>query len=579
MAIFPIFSRRYAQIAALTVLYTDWALWMPILQGLGGIILLHRYGRPKTWHGWTWLIFLNTWLLGVAALYHVRLLEFALALAADLLLRALLVGLWSMALLGLPWILIWLWRHRRPPRPEFRFGRWWFATLVLLLTAEPLMAVIDRDVERLRFPAALSDPPEDELRIASIGDSTMFGFPYDLKFGIPQVLAWRVQQMYPQRRVVSENLAVPGQNLRQAIECLGQLKFRPHLLVVYSGHNEYFHGLEELAGTNASHFGALDAVLCRSPTFRVLNIRLRQATILKELKSCHWRSFVDTPIAGPETQEGRELRFRNQLEQLARFGRSQDIAQLWYVPAASESGYEPNRSCVRRGALPGEIDALHAMNERAADRERAADWKAAAELYRTGLRAQPDFADFHFRLGECLLHLGLPDEARRHFQEALEDDGHPVRATRPCRMAVAEVAAAFSIPTIFTGDALRPHTAFGILDRSLFHDNVHPTLRGFYNMGVAGVEVLAKSRVLEARFGPPARISAVEFADALHAMHIDRSDVARALYRCANGLRWLACMRYDAKRRIQQADEYVRLAERLEAGEIEPGEAGTEALP
>src|SRR5262249_54002328 len=148
---------------------------------------------------------------------------------------------WSIAILGLPYSILRIWRHRDRPRRKFRFGRWWFSTLVLLLTAEPLMIVIDRDVDVLRFPAMLPNPPANELRIASIGDSTMFGHPYDLEFGIPQVLAWRVRQMYPQLRVVSENLAVPGQNLRQAIDCLKHLKFRPHLLVVYSGHNEFYH--------------------------------------------------------------------------------------------------------------------------------------------------------------------------------------------------------------------------------------------------------------------------------------------------------------------------------------------------
>lgn len=559
-------------------LYSEWAVYVLVLQVLGECVLLLSCGRPTTRRGWAWLIFLNGWLLGVAALYHERMILFALMRVADLLLRVGVAALWSVALLGLPATLFWIWRHRRAPRPQFRFGRWWFSTCVLLLTSEPLMAILDRDVERLRFPSALPDPPANELRIAFIGDSTMFGHPYDAKFGIPQVLAWRVEQMHRDWRVVTANLAVPGQNLRQAIDCLATLQFKPHLLVVYCGHNEFHHEYEELAGSNATYFGALDDVLCCSPTFRVLNTRMRQNLLLRELKSGSHRGFVDRAIASPAMQERRLLRFRNQLEQLARHGQSQEIGMLWYVPAASESGFEPNRSCVRPRTSPQEIDDLYEIARRAADRKHADDWSAAAELYRTGLRAQPEFADFHFGLGECLQRLGQLDDARRHFQQALDTDGHPVRATQPYCSSVAEVGAAFSIPVVFTGAALRPHTESGILDRSLFHDNVHPTLRGFYYMGLAGADVLQQSRMLEPRFGPPKAIPAAEFVDAVKAMSIGRDDVALALRRSANGLRWLGRLRFEPARRIQQADEYERLAKLLESGEIDPGEEGIESL-
>src|SRR5262249_49536291 len=150
-----------------------------------------------------------------------------------------------------------------------------------------------------------------------------------------------------------------------------------------------------------------------------------------------------------------------------------------------------------------EIAELGELAKRAADDERKGAWGAAVQHYRSGLRAQPEFAEFHFRAGECLMHLRQFDEARDHFQRALEHDGHPVRATAEYRQAIEETGAAFSIPVVRAEDALRPHSPTGILDRSLFHDNVHPTLRGFFWMGVAGVDVLSESRCLESRFGRP----------------------------------------------------------------------------
>jgi tetratricopeptide (TPR) repeat protein len=424
----------------------------------------------------------------------------------------------------------------------------------------------------------LSDPAAGEIRIALIGSSTMFGHPYEPKFGIAEVLAWRVRQLYPQRRVVTENLAVPGISLKEEIRSLMRLSCRPHLIVLYGGHNEFFHESEELALNNESLFGALDGVLSCSPTFRVVNQQLRQSLVLNRLRSNRKTEFVELPVASPELFERRRLRFRRRLEMLAEFGRAQHIPMLWYVPVGSESGYEPNRSCVLPGTPQSEIAALLESSTVALERERAADWEGAAEQYRGALRRHPQFADFHFRLGECLLNLGRADEARQHFQQALDDDGRPVRATRPYREAFTEVGAAFSIPVVQTGEVLRPHTGCGILDRSLFHDNVHPTLRGFYYIGIAGADVVVDSGLLRAECGPPAEIPPPQFVDAVAEMKIDRTDVATALRRIANGLRWLSRFRFDATRRRKQADDFIRLAERLEAGEIEPGEEGTESL-
>jgi len=571
-------SRRFWYIDAFLSLYSEWGIWLPVLHCLGLVALLWRFGHPTRIRTWSWMILLNGWLLVVGALYRQREIEFALGLAGDLLLRLAMLGLWCFAGLGLPWVVYWVWRHRSSSRPAFGFGRWWFSAVVLLATAEPLMALLDREHVMVAFPERLLDPPAGELRLVSLGESTMVGHPYEPKFGIPQVVAWRLQQMYPQRRVVSENLAVPGINLEQAIAALQRLRYRPHLVLLYSGHNEFMHELEELGGTNESLFGAMDQVLNWSPTFRVVNLRLRQNVVMQSLKSGTTRALVEWPMCSPPMLERRRLRYRRQLEQLAEYGRSQGIAMLWFVPAGSESGYEPNRSIVARATSAAEIAGLNECSQLALERERAADWETAAELYRASLSRHPQFAEFQFRLAECLLELGRTDEARKYFQEALDNDGHPVRTIQPYRLAVAEVAAAFSIPVVFTGDVLRPSTPLGILDRSLFHDNVHPTLRGFFLMGMAGADVLRTSGLLELRFGAPADIRPGQFEDAVTGMEIDRTDVATACRRVANGLRWLARFRFDPSRRKAQADGYLRLAERLEAGEIEPGEAGAEAL-
>src|SRR5262249_26274501 len=159
-----------------------------------------------------------------------------------------------------------------------------------------------------------ADPPADEIRIVSLGGSTMHGMPYDPKFGIPNVIAWRLQQQYPQRRVISENHALDGQNLQLAIETLNRVHYRPHVLLLYSGHNEFFHDLQELTGPDSRLKGATDVILQWSPTFRLLNMQLRRHMVLQAMKSQSIRELVDQPLAPPAVLERRRLRFHRLLE-------------------------------------------------------------------------------------------------------------------------------------------------------------------------------------------------------------------------------------------------------------------------
>jgi len=406
----------------------------------------------------------------------------------------------------------------------------------------------------------------------------MNGTPYGPKFAIPRIVAWQLGQMYPERKVVSENIGVPGQSLQQAIACLPRLKYRPYLMLLYRGHNEFFHDIEEMANGNECRFAALDGLFSLSPTFRVLNLSLRTCMPQKPRRAETSNELADGHVFLPTVVNRKRQRFNNRLEQLARFGQSQGIAMLWYVAAALEAGYDPNISYVGAGTTPEEIVRLTQDWHDAVEREQAGDWAGAIDRYRAALIRQPHLAEFHFRPGECLLKVGQIDEARRQFQAAIDDDGRPSRQTNLFRKTLVDVAATFSIPVVATADALRLHTKFGILDRSLFHDYVHPTLRGHFYMGIAAVEVLRKDGTLEPRYGPAADIPEAKFTDAVRDLKIDRSDVTGGLRNEAAVLRWHARFRFDPRYRLEQAAEYLRLAERLEAGQIEPGEEGTESL-
>ena len=556
----------------------EWPIWMLVCQLLvvGGVAW--KYGLPASRRGRVVFALSNGLLLTVAGLCLFHLMEFVLTRFLELMLRAAVAGSWGLALAGVPLVLRWIRQRRRGCRRPYALAKWWFLSAVVLVTAEPLAVLIDWQRYRLTFPSLDKTPHADELHIVTLGGSTMIGHPYNPRFGIPNVFAWRLQQMYPDQTVVMHNLAKEGINLQQAVARLENLEHRPHHLLLYSGHNEFYHGMEELVRTSSSPFLRIDHWLEWSPSFRLLSQPLAERLAVRTARVETGRAFIDFPVAPPLIHQRRLSRFRRQLQQLANFCRNRGITAQWFVPAAAESVYEPTRSVVSRGTNEAEKDELRQMHQRAKALESQGRWSLAADVYRDGLALQPGFAEFHFLLGECLFRLKQYDQAREHYALARDEDGHPVRANRDYRRAIADVAAENGIRVLDAAEVLRPHTEFGILDRSMFHDNVHPTLRGFFLLGAAAADDWCRSRRLEPRFGQSADVEPARFSQATKGLGVTVDDLVLAYRRAGHDLVHLARYRFDESRRRREGARYEHWAEQLKTGEIKPGDEGTESL-
>lgn len=551
---------------------------VPLVQVAGMLVLCLRWGRPRSARDVGVFLSLNLWSLGVAVLCGLHLLEKSVALGIHALLRLSVAFLWGYSSLGLAWV-AWVMMTAKPGQRFSRTSvRLWFSTVSILLTAEPVSWWLLHVGERFSFPEELPRAAAGELRIVSLGSSTMLGHPYEPKFGIPQMLAWRVQQMHPDRKVASENLAVAGQSLRDAILSLKKLTHRPDLIVLYAGQNEFMHRMEECAEERPQAFGWCDDVLLRSPLFRAIHIAISRISIMRTFREGIQFGAIGNRVASPVVCDLRLRRFRHELTQLALFGQRQRIPMLWYVPVSSESGFEPNRSWLPVGTSQAQREEIVRRWTEISNLMQREEWPAAADLCRDGLRQQPQFAEFHFRLGECLLKQDRADEAQQHFAAALDNDGHPLRMIHDYQRVISEVADQFGIATVDGEKTLRPHTPLRILDRSVIHDNVHPTFRGFFWLGQAGADRVFQEKLLAATFGDPQPPPEVTEADAARTFEIAASDVAVACRRIANGLRWLSRLRFDSERRLKDADEFEEWARLIDANEARLGERGIESL-
>ena len=539
---------------------------LPVLQLALATLVILRYRRTRTV---TIHTSITTGFIVIMTVTMFRgTFDIAVFLIADAVVHVVLPACWLIIVAGIFAVPLMLKRRLFVPL------KFWLLMTATLLTAEPAVRFLERpQTVVLDLPEDFPNAPRDEIHIAAIGGSSTLGHPYQPKYGFPQVIAWRLQQLYPDKKVVLHNLAKGGLNLRQATHELNRLTVRPHLLLVYSGHNEFYHDLKEFNKSKPSRLPFVDPWMRWSALFRMSDNWVSRKRAMREFRRGR-RFLVDRPIALPKLYQQRLDRFRNQCEQFSAYCRRQRITTIWFVPAASESGFEPNRS----GNSDRLTSAQQADLNRIGRTARSTDTVSAVEQYREVLLRIPDFAEFHFRLAECLRKTGDLAGARHHFIEALNRDGHPIRANRDYREAIRQTARALNTPLVETVTLLRPHADDRILGKTLFHDNVHMTLKGYYLAGLAGCDVIIRSGVLAKTFGPPRNVKPLTLADAIEMSGLDREDLVRAYRQTAFGFSEMERWRYDGTTRHQQSLRFQELADALANQRIAPGENGTESL-
>nr|AUN35844.1 hypothetical protein [uncultured bacterium] len=234
----------------LETFFQEWYLCMLLAQVVSMAIVLLACGRPTTKGQWLAVVAMNLFLLSLYALHSFGELEAPSFLFLQILLWITVIGCWTFAVVGAPIVMYWVWRRSRGVRSPLPLAKWWFGCLILLLAAEPVAFVIKSSRERVNIPVLPVASSQDEFHIAAIGESSMAGWPYvtcdddkhvvEKRFSIPAVYAWRLRQIYREKKIVMHNIAVPGLSLKLAIEQLGELQHRPDLVLLYAGHNEFY---------------------------------------------------------------------------------------------------------------------------------------------------------------------------------------------------------------------------------------------------------------------------------------------------------------------------------------------------
>jgi len=273
---------------------------------------------------------------------------------------------------------------------------------------------------------------------------------------------------------------------------------------------------------------------------------------------------VDVPAFTTTESTTLLLDFRRRLEAIVSYAERVGALPVLILPPASDAGFEPNRSFLPASTPRFEREAF-AREFLAARRAEAADPEGAQATYRALLARQPGFAEAHYRLAQLLERTGSWEEAYRHYIRSRDLDGYPMRCLTAFQDAYREVAARHDCVFIDGQSYFHAIAGHGLLDDGLFHDAMHPSLRGQIALAQA---VLGGLRARGA-FGWP-KDSPEPTIDPVRC--VKHFPVGRAVWRriCLWGIMFYdSCwrIRYDSTHRLAKKKAFAIAAERIEAGE------------
>ncbi len=186
------------------------------------------------------------------------------------------------------------------------------------------------------------------------------------------------------------------------------------------------------------------------------------------------------------------------------------------------------------------------------------------ERYRTLLVNQPGFAETHYRVGKLLEQSGQYDAAYEHYIRARDLDGFPLRLPSAFQDVYRKVAARHGCILLDAQKYFHCIGRHGLLDDELFHDGMHPSLRGQIALAQAVLQALHA----RCAFGwaKDARVPTIDPAHVVAHYHLT-PPVWRRI--CLWGILFYDSsypLRYDPSHRLRMKEVFAKAANEIEAG-------------
>lgn len=418
-----------------------------------------------------------------------------------------------------------------------------------------------------------------DVRVVVVGESSASGVPYQDRLSIGAIVGWKLQDALPNRKVRVEMLARSGATLAEMHAEFAELRYRPDVVIVYAGHNE-FSARYSWSDGGSAYYDDLRALRVWETAVALPARVSAVCALMKEAADGvrigaippPWvtRRLVDVPVYTPAEYAARRDDYRARLDAIASYCARIGALAVLIVPPANDAGFEPSRSALEPSADRAERERVAAECRRLKDVE-SADPAAAERDYRALVGRHPGFAEAHYRLGRVLEQRGAWAEAYEHYVTARDRDVLPMRCPSDFQQACREVAAARGASLVDGQAIFRSESVKGLLDDTMFNDAMHPSLRGHVSLARSSLERIRAWPKLGWRADDP--VPTVDAAECARHFGLVSEEWVAVCQLCSAIWKKLAYARFDPSERLRWADRYEQAVKQIAAGKG-PGDLG-----
>lgn len=387
--------------------------------------------------------------------------------------------------------------------------------------ANPAYYAINPEVGRRYFPSRnvtpavavtdvfLKQKPAGGFRVFVLGGSTAAGYPYLYNGSFSSILKAILKAYYPGRYIEIVNLAMPAVTSYAARNIALELApYRPDLILIYAGHNEFYGGLGVASTESLGHSRGLVNLYLGLGSYKTLQLvgdgllRLRNGlnrafgeppqppsgTLMERMAQ---RRTI--PYNSPPYRRAGEI-FRGNLGDVIEYCRAQRIPVMI---ASLVSNIRDQKPFADVFAAPGTETAWREQFRAARGLYQAGKFTGALQALQrcTALDSLP--ASQYFLQGEIYEALGDTLAAYRVFYRAKDFDGLRFRAAEEINRRIYEmekIAGVTVVPVKEAFEAASPHRLPG---KSLLLEHLHPNLTGYTLMAKTFAKAILEQKILD----------------------------------------------------------------------------------
>ena len=350
------------------------------------------------------------------------------------------------------------------------------------------------------FPPALARSPAPTVmrpeklpgvyRIFLFGESAAMGDPRPA-YGVGRYLETLLRDRFPDRQFEVICVAMTAINshaiLPIARECA---RYQGDLWIIYMGNNEMAgpFGANTVLGLQAPRAATVRASLAlqRTRTGQLL-VSLARRLGNPATKNAEWgglKMFLEHQLPPTDPRKERVYEnFRRNLEDIVRIGVRTGVPIVLSSVASNLKDCAPfasQHSPALGPAAQVDWDKVWQVGTNVAEQGRPAE---ATKSFQEAIKLSPEFAELHFRLGQCFLSTTNVDAARKSFERARDLDTLPFRTDSRLNAVIANVANQFSgkgVRHAAAEETLARQSADRIPGAESFYEHVHLTFAGNY---------------------------------------------------------------------------------------------------